>query len=551
MSFIKKIFPFFAVIFIASIFFTDHHFFSISDSEDMLNISVSIYELHDMSLSVKTNLITGEQIKDYSKYGLGLPLFLVPFLYINDLLHSIFGNVNSNIVLAFPNVLILAATALAVHLIIISLGYSYRRGLFLSLLTIFGTFAFPYINFFLSEPLQAFSITLTCLCLFKGRNTTSIKQTYALLTLGGIVYCFGILTKATLLIFIPFFVLYLFLTVQADKDKKLLPIISSFMIPIIVFGFFVAFLNYYRYSSIFDFGYGKEMQMFVNPVSTGIFNFLFNPDKSLFLFAPAMALFPYAFWKFTKQYKEEGILIVLLVITNLLLYSAWWAWEGGDSWGPRFLLPMIPISMIPFATILHQRLLKTAVIILFVAGFLINSLSMLQDPTGYSYIVLNSTDKMALNTDRPKRDYLDRGGYKQVPPFVVSSTLPQFSVIKGHLWLLRSKYEGWLKGYGLSKKNDTFKNPPWIMDFPQHQVPEIQSLPKEIKIRIECPTPLILSYLICPNLKPSMPYYYDALTQQADKIETLGFKDKALNLRRKAVRETKEKRRRIRQMSYH
>ena len=551
MYFIKKIIPIFVVILISSIFFTEHHFFSISDSEDMLNISVSIFELHDMSLAVKTNLITGEQIKDYSKYGLGLPLILVPFLFLNDLLHSIFGNINSNIVLAFPNVLILAATAYVVHLTIMSLGYSYKRGLLLSLLTIFGTFAFPYINFFLSEPLQACCITVTFLCLLKGRNATSVKQTYILLSLGGIVYCYGILTKAILLIFIPFFVLYLLLTAQTDKNKKLLPTISSFMIPIIVFGFLVAFLNYYRYSSIFDFGYGKEMRMFVNPVPTGIFNFLFNPDKSLFLFAPVMVLSPYAFWKFTKRHKEEGILIILMVITNLLIYSAWWAWEGGDSWGPRFLLPMIPVSIIPFATIVHQRFLKTAVILLFVAGFFVNSLSILQDPGGYNYIVLKSTDKIELTTDRPKRDYLDMGSYKQVPPFVVSSTFPQFSVIRGHLWLLRARYEGWLKGYGLSKENVTLKNPPWVMDFPQHQVPEIQSLPKEIKIRIECPTSLIMSYLICPNLKPSMPYYYDALTQQADKIEALGFKDKALNLRKKAVREIEEKRRRIIQMRYH
>ncbi len=79
MGLYKKLLPFILVLFISLLFFSNHLFFSIFDSRDMLNTSVSIYELRDMSVAVETNLATGEQVINYSKYGLGLPLFLFSF----------------------------------------------------------------------------------------------------------------------------------------------------------------------------------------------------------------------------------------------------------------------------------------------------------------------------------------------------------------------------------------------------------------------------------------------------------------------------------------
>ncbi|MEE8185844.1 MAG: hypothetical protein V3T96_05590, partial [Thermodesulfobacteriota bacterium] len=527
-----------------------HLFFSIFDSRDMLNTSVSIYELRDMSVAVETNLATGEQVINYSKYGLGLPLFLVPFLFLNDILYKLFGDIDSNIILAIPNILVLAAIAQIVCLIIVEMGYGYKRGLFLSLLSIFGTFMFPYAYFFFSEPLQALCITLTFFCLYKARKAESDNNAYLFLVLGGIAYSYGIFTKPAVLIFMPLFALYVLLCVLRDNNKKILPSISSFILPISIFGILIAYLNYYRFGSILDFGYGDEASMFINPISKGILNFIFNPDKSLFLFAPVMLFFPYVLWKFLKIFREEGILIISLIVSNLIFYSAWWAWEGGSNWGPKFLLPLIPLSIIPFVAILHQRFLKIAICFLFAVGFLINLLVVLQDFTGYNYIVLKSTEGMELNIDRPKKDYLvDKKGYKQVPPHVVTSTLPQFSTMRGLFWLSRAKYEGWLNGYGLSNKNRTFQNPPWIKDFPQRKVPDIYRLPKEMGIRIDCPSPILLSYLICPDLKPSKPYFYDALMKQADKAESLGYKRKALSIRRKAYREGKERSKRMIQMS--
>jgi hypothetical protein len=35
-----------------------------------------------------------------------------------------------------------------------------------------------------------------------------------------------------------------------------------------------------------------------------------------------------------------------LVALRVLFFARWWSWDGGVSWGPRFLVPIVPLMMI-------------------------------------------------------------------------------------------------------------------------------------------------------------------------------------------------------------
>lgn len=508
----------------------------------MLNMSVSIYELHDASQAVRVNLSTGEAAKVYSKYGLGLPLFMVPFLLANDALHNVFSAVNSQFIISTPNLVIMGLIAEVVFLTLTGLGYGFARALPLSIASVFGTAVYPYMNVFLSEPLQGLAITASFLFLLRGRSSRSAKTASFHMALGAIAFCFLVLTKAANLVFLPLLCVYVMISVR-DKAGGI-KIFASFAVPVAAFGMGVAWFNWHRFGSIFDFGYGGEAAMFVNPVLAGIYNFLFNPDKSILLFAPAILLLPYALWRFAKRFFIEGVLISSLILVNLVFYSAWWAWEGGDSWGPRFLLPLVPLSIVPLAEVMGKRLMNLAAALLFATGFLVNLIGVVQDPAGYNYIVLKSTAGMDVATGRPKRDY----DTEQAPPYVVTSNISEFNVLSGHLWLLKARFEGWRTGLGLGAGNLAMQSPPWIDKYPENQPPPYGSLPEEIRIRIECPPPLFLSLISCPGKSPSVPYYYDALTLQSEKAEALGDIKAASRLREKAAGEAHEKRKRLMQM---
>lgn len=549
MAALKKILPFIITILVSLVLVAPHLSFSVTDSANMLNVSVSVYELGDSSIAARTNLDTGETVKVYSKYGLGLPLLMQPFLALNDIAHFVYPGVKTVTVLTLPNVLILALTAECVFLILSAMGFGFSTGLFISLLTVFGTFAYPYMNYFLSEPLQGLLITLAFLFIYRAGYSKEQERYLASSFLCGVALSLAALTKAAIIVLFPPFFIYAIFSVKDGWRTKGLKSAASFLIPVVIFGLTTAYLNHARFGSIFDFGYGKEAGMFTNPIGSGLADFLYNPGKSVFIFAPAALLFPYALWRFGKRFRDEALLIGALFTVNLVFYSAWWAWEGGDSWGPRFLLPLIPLAMIPLSEVIQDRVFRAITVVLFAAGFLVNLLPVLQDPMGYNYLVLKSTAGMEVETPRPPRDYLDMGTFRQVPPHVVTSTIPEFNVISGHLWALRARRHGRRTGAGISSANKVFYSPPWLEKYPERTPPPIDRLPKEIKIRLGCPTPAALSYILCPDESPSAPYYFDALMMQADKARALGLVAEANMLRVKALRDFKEKDKRVKQMS--
>lgn len=72
-----------------------------------------------------------------------------------------------------------------------------------------------------------------------------------------------------------------------------------------------------------------------------------------------------------KKRFEETLTIIVVCLGYLAAYGGWSTWQGGWSWGPRFLLPLLAI-LIPFVALLSGRWRKIA-LWLALAGFLINA----------------------------------------------------------------------------------------------------------------------------------------------------------------------------------
>jgi hypothetical protein len=87
---------------------------------------------------------------------------------------------------------------------------------------------------------------------------------------------------------------------------------------------------------------------FSYPVFFGALSLLLSFGKGLLFFAPGLLLVP---WirrrRDTPGSVSTFLLLALLYCAGLLaVYSAWWAWYGGFSWGPRFLLlASVPASL--------------------------------------------------------------------------------------------------------------------------------------------------------------------------------------------------------------
>ncbi len=85
---------------------------------------------------------------------------------------------------------------------------------------------------------------------------------------------------------------------------------------------------------------------------TGMYGFLFSLGKSMFLYNPILVLLPVVFWKYRPT--DCFPLWILAVGPAFVLYSWWSNWWGGWAWGPRHLVPIIPLLTIPLAVALTR-----------------------------------------------------------------------------------------------------------------------------------------------------------------------------------------------------
>ena len=139
--------------------------------------------------------------------------------------------------------------------------------------------------------------------------------------------------------------------------------------------------NAYRFGAPWRTGYAGEG--FTTPLWRGVGGLLLSPQRSVFLFAPPLAL-SVALWpRYLRRDPLMARFLALAWTLALPFYGAWWAWGGGWCWGPRFLVPLLPLSMLPLSTLPPHRAWRTLAAALIALGALVNMAGVLVDVTPY------------------------------------------------------------------------------------------------------------------------------------------------------------------------
>jgi hypothetical protein len=118
-----------------------------------------------------------------------------------------------------------------------------------------------------------------------------------------------------------------------------------FLAPALVIGLGLLYFNFARYGGLTKTGYTQEI-LFRKPW-VGAFGLLLSPGRGLFLYAPLMLLL---FFGLRPAWHRLPRLYYLLIASTCLcywlFYGSWFAWGGTWGWGPRFLLPVLPLLMV-------------------------------------------------------------------------------------------------------------------------------------------------------------------------------------------------------------
>jgi hypothetical protein len=292
--------------------------------------------------------LTWRDGRSYSKYGIGLPLYYIPIVAVAGPLSRVTGLPNSPLtwfLISFANIPFAILTLVFFARLLRLFGIA---EIHINLLLVglgLGTLAWPYAVSDFSEAMQ---MSLLMVAVYGV-----VRRSYPALIAGGMAFAWLILVKLIYVVAFPVFAIYLF-TRPGDLRNRL-KILALFTFPFLVACCFLAWLNVVRFGSPMESGYGSEsVQFFPSQLWHTVPKLLASLNKGLFVFCPIL-VFGVLGWKaFFQRHRAEAILCLVLIVENLLWTASWWSWFGGWSWGPRLLVPTIPLWLLPAAFLLQK-----------------------------------------------------------------------------------------------------------------------------------------------------------------------------------------------------
>lgn len=141
-----------------------------------------------------------------------------------------------------------------------------------------------------------------------------------------------------------------------------------------------------------NFGYGDEALRFTTPLLAGLYGLLASPGRGLLLYAP-LALVGLGRLFFRGVPPAVRALCGGAPLLLLLTVARFEGWHGGSAWGPRHLLPVLPLLAVP-ALLAPRPAARAAVAlgtavnalgVLVAAGAWISWAELLRPPAGASW----------------------------------------------------------------------------------------------------------------------------------------------------------------------
>jgi hypothetical protein len=280
-----------------------------------------------------------------------------------------------------------ALTVAFFFLLLVRIGIAARAALFAAVMAGLGTPIFAYSGWLFSEPLSAAVFVGVALLLFGGDRGARIPLRAA--ALAGLLLGLATIVRPSNVLAIP-----VFAVAVLARDGK--PGLRSTFALCAASAIGVAGLlahNTLLFGGPFEFGYpaaaeaAKRLNTFDTPLAKGLYGFLLSPGKSVFIFAPPVALALAGLRRLWKLERGAATVAVLLPLTYLFFFARYTQWEGGYCVGPRYLVPPIMLLLLGLGPMLANAAPESAAkgsaarvriiaVLLLVLGALVQSLSL-------------------------------------------------------------------------------------------------------------------------------------------------------------------------------
>ena len=348
----------FLLVFGAAAIFSGGHSYSIDEETYLANLRAAVHferTIEQLPPPGAQYLVVFDKDGGLTSfYGVGTVVFAIPAYAAGKAAAFTVGDPWKEMVLRliyFGNgAVMLALTAALLVCIGLELGVRQRSATLVALTYATGTYAFAHSKTGFSETLTALFLTVAVLQLLRSRLRPEWLSRHVV----GIGLALGAacMMRASALVFVaPFAIAVAWWAPDTRRVKAILYLGLGLAAPIAL----VALNNWWRFGNPLDTGY--PTLRYNVPVYEGLFGLFLSSGKGLFWFAPltlVAVLVVRSAWGTSRS-------LVALAATCIALNAATFArfndWNGGNTFGPRYMIIVLPF----FAVVVLAAAKQTAV----------------------------------------------------------------------------------------------------------------------------------------------------------------------------------------------
>lgn len=328
----------------------DRHAGKVSDGREVIGTAVAIVETGGIGIAKGAPRAVDRGDDAVSRYGLGASVAQVPAALLAPLVERRLGPGTSQpLFLLAPFLAVLLAAGAAGSVARLAGGAPAAPGLAV-LLAGLGSPLGSYATSDFSEPLQAAALGGALALALGAVREAAPGRSARLAAAAGASAGFALLVKSSLAAVAPLLLLPL-LSASVHRGRRLVATAAGAAGPLAAW---LAF-EIVRFGAPFA-GYGGEG--FTHPLADGLWRLLAGPNRGLLLFFPAAALAAAGLARAlgTRDAPLRLAAGATLAASLVLLVTAatWWAWHGVGGWGPRLLVPAVPL-LAPWAALVAGR----------------------------------------------------------------------------------------------------------------------------------------------------------------------------------------------------
>jgi hypothetical protein len=264
----------------------------------------------------------GRDGRHYSVYGLGQSLLMAPLVALG-------GRFDSALV-TLINPIAIAAACAGLLLLGTALGFSSIAGTRLALLVGLGTLAWPQSKFTFEAPLETACAAGAFALLGDGGRARAAGA--------GALFGFALLVRPSAVLLLPGL---LFLLAGGTRERG--GRIASFAGGCAPFVAVALFYNWFRWGSLLATGYSLTRFRYFALSWEGLAGLLASPGRGFFWYSPILLLAPFGFRRFRNRRPDLAGAILITCAAYVGFFSLTTIWNGDWTWGPRHLLPLVPL----------------------------------------------------------------------------------------------------------------------------------------------------------------------------------------------------------------